>query len=97
MSVILATIETVNETTFHLKSGLHAVYGFPWIELVFYTLNFPQREILLECIYYSLTKLPSQCLVPKQFLDIYVRNRDCTKLTLFEMRKGLICNERQLR
>lgn len=86
--LISSTVETVLEVRFLLKIGLHAIHGTPWSELTFYTHCIPYEELLMECVFHSLTKLP----FPYQYLDIYVKNRNATKLVLFEMRNGILGN-----
>lgn len=81
------TVETIGGFRFLLKIGLHAVNATPWCELTFFGHSIPHEELLMDCVFHSLTKfLPFHY----QYLDIYIRNRNATRLVLFEMRNGFL-------
>lgn len=86
-SLISTTVENVRGVRFLLKIGLHAIHGTPWCELIFYSHSIPPRALLMDCVVHSLLKWPLY-----SYMDIYVRNRTATKLSLLEMRNGIVGN-----
>lgn len=95
-SLLSTTVENVRGVRFLLKIGLHALYGTPWTELTFYSHSIPPQELLMECVFHTLTYLPFHLPFNYQYLDIYVRNRNATKLVLLELRDGVVGNPTSL-